>query len=115
MIPEWKLKMMADVIFKKYLADKEKVLALANSMLEAHTNDTEEKVDNSALIEQKRTELEKLSKKLDGYMEMRAVGDITRELLVTKSKELGDQIKRLTAELAALEPQEPDDLIPSYE
>ena len=115
MIPEWKLKMMADVIFKKYLADKEKVLALANSMLEAHINDAEEKVDNSAIIEQKRAELDKLSKKLDGYMEMRAVGDITRELFVTKSKELGDQIERLTEELAALEPQEPDDPIPNYE
>ena len=41
MIPEWRLQMMANLIFRKYLSEKEKVLALANSILEAHIGDTE--------------------------------------------------------------------------
>ena len=36
MIPEWRLQMMANLIFRKYLSEKDKVLALANSILEAH-------------------------------------------------------------------------------
>ena len=31
-IPEWRLQMMANLIFRDYLAEKDKVLALANSM-----------------------------------------------------------------------------------
>ena len=33
MIPEWRLQMMANLIFRKYLSEKDKVLALANSIL----------------------------------------------------------------------------------
>lgn len=32
-IPEWRLQMMANLIFRDYLAEKDKVLALANSMV----------------------------------------------------------------------------------
>ena len=57
MIPEWRLQMMANLIFRKYLSEKDKVLALANSILEAHIDDTEETKSNDALIEAKKVEL----------------------------------------------------------
>ena len=36
MVPEWRLQMMANLIFREYLQDRDKVLSLANSILEAH-------------------------------------------------------------------------------
>ena len=58
--------MMANLIFRKYLSQKDKVLALANSILEAHIGDTEETQDKEAILKSKQAELEKLSKKIDG-------------------------------------------------
>ena len=102
MIPEWRLQMMANLIFRKYLSDKDKVLALANSILEAHIDDMEESSNNDALIEAKRTELAHLSKKLDSYVEMRAEGDISRELFRSKCAELEPRIHQLQEEIEKL-------------
>ncbi len=102
MIPEWKLQMMANHIFRTYLADKEKVLALTNSMLEAHIGDAEEKEDTEELLQQKTTEYERLSKKLDTYVEMRADGEISRELFKQKSEDLEPKLNILKKEIAEL-------------
>ena len=110
MIPEWRLQMMANLIFRKYLSEKDKVLALANSILEAHIDDTEETKNNDALIEAKKMELARLSKKLDSYVEMRSEGDISRELFRSKCAELEPRIKNLQEEIdkltAASKPKE---------
>ena len=102
MIPEWRLQMMANLIFRKYLSEKDKVLALANSILEAHIGDTEEVEDNEALLEAKRTELGRLHKKLDAYIEMRAEGDLSRELFRSKCNEVEAKIHSLEEEIEAL-------------
>ena len=102
MIPEWRLQMMANLIFRKYLSEKDKVLALANSILEAHIDDTEETKNNDALIEAKKMELARLSKKLDNYVEMRSEGDISRELFRSKCAELEPRIKNLQEEIDKL-------------
>jgi tellurite resistance-related uncharacterized protein len=102
MIPEWRLQMMANLIFRKYLSEKDKVLALANSILEAHIDDTEETKNNDALIEAKKVELARLSKKLDSYVEMRSEGDISRELFRSKCAELEPRIKNLQEEIDKL-------------
>jgi DNA invertase Pin-like site-specific DNA recombinase/uncharacterized small protein (DUF1192 family) len=110
MIPEWRLQMMANLIFRKYLSEKDKVLALANSILEAHIDDAEETKNNDALIESKQVELARLSKKLDSYVEMRSEGDISRELFRSKCAELEPRIKNLQEEIdkltAASKPKE---------
>ena len=72
MIPEWRLQRMANLIFRQYLSEKDKVLALAKSILEAHIDDWEEQQNNDVLLEAKRSELAKLSQKMDNYVEMRA-------------------------------------------
>ena len=84
MIPEWRLQMMANLIFRQYLSEKDKVLALAKSILEAHIDDWEEQQNNDALLEAKRSELAKLSQKMDNYVEMRAERDIGREMFRSK-------------------------------
>ena len=102
MIPEWRLQMMANLIFRKYLSEKEKVLALAQSILEAHIGDTEEQENFAAELEAKRRELERLNKKLDAYIEMRSEGELTRELFRTKCDEVEPKITRLQTEIEEL-------------
>lgn len=103
MIPEWKLQMMANYIFRNYLSQKDKVLALANSMLEAHIDDKEDGIDYETVIEQKRREIEKHRKKLDNYIEMRAEGEIDKEIFSNKTAEIKAEISRLSSEISGLE------------
>ena len=102
MIPEWRLQMMANLIFRKYLSEKEKVLALAQSILEAHIGDTEEQDNFAAELETKHRELERLNKKLDAYIEMRSEGELTRELFRTKCDEVEPKITKLQTEIEEL-------------
>ena len=102
MIPEWRLQMMANLIFRKYLSEQEKVLALANSILEAHIGDTEEEENTQALLEAKQAELARLHKKMDAYIEMRAEGDLSREMFRMKCAELEPKIQKLTEEIEKL-------------
>ena len=94
MIPEWRLQMMANLIFRDYLAEKDKVLALANSILESYNEESTEKRSAEALIATKQRELARLSKKMDNYIEMRAEGDLSRELFRAKCAELEPQLQQ---------------------
>ena len=102
MIPEWRLQMMANLIFRKYLSEQEKVLALANSILEAHIGDTEEEENTQALLEAKQAELARLHKKMDAYIEMRAEGDLSREMFRMKCAELEPRMQQLQKEIEKL-------------
>lgn len=114
MIPEWRLQMMANYIFRKYLIEKDKVLALANSMLEAHIGDAEEKEDHTELLREKQAELERASRKLDNYIEMRAEGEISKEILKIKTSELAPKIENLKAEITELEQSTEEPIIEDY-
>jgi len=102
MIPEWRLQMMANLIFRKYLSEKDKVLALANSILEAHIDDTEEDDTREIQLKAKQSELEQLRRKMDNYIEMRAEGDLSREMFRTKCAEIEPKMQRLQKEIEAL-------------
>ena len=103
MIPEWKLQLMANHIFRNYLMQRDKVLALANSMLEAHISDTDEITDYTELIEQRKSRIIKLSRKLDNYIEMRAEGEIDKAAFTEKTAEIKADITKLNAEIEELE------------
>lgn len=105
MVPEWRLQMMANLIFRKYLSEKDKVLALANSILEAHIGDTEKKEDTAVLLESKQAELARLNKKLDAYIEMRSEGEISREMFRNKCAEVEPKIQKLQDEIEKLSEQ----------
>lgn len=102
MIPEWRLQMMANLIFRKYLSEKDKVLALANSILESHIGDIEEEENTKVLLKVKRAELERLHRKMDSYIEMRAEGDLSREMYRKKCAEVETRIQQITADIEKL-------------
>lgn len=104
MIPEWKLYKMANFIFKSYLKDTNGVLKLAAEMLDKHLDDKEDTDGKMELIESKKLEISKLSKRLDNLIEMRSDGEITREIFLEKQSETADKIDKLQEELKKLEP-----------
>ena len=106
MIAGWKLQMMVKNIFREYLHNTAEVLALAEAMLERHIDDEEPQTDNNRLIEQKQTEAEKLNKRLHSLIEMRADGEITRDIFKAKKQEIEDRLLAIQNELNQLQPQE---------
>lgn len=114
MVPEWRLQMMANTIFRSYLLNKQKVLELANEMLEAHINDTEETEDYSAILESKTEEYQKLNKRLDNYVEMRADGEITKEIFHAKTMDIENQMEKLRVEIDSLSQKTDEPEITDY-
>ncbi len=106
MIPVWKLQMMAKHIFKNYLTQKDKVLALANSMLEAHIGDSEETVDNTAQIEDYKRELMRVNKRIDNLIEMRSDGEIDKADFVKRKTEAEQKHLELQTKIAELEAEQ---------
>lgn len=104
MIPEWKLQMMAKYIFSEYINNTAEILSLAESMLEKHIDDKEEISDNTDIIEQKVREQSKLYTRLDNLIEMRADGEITKDMFTKKKAEIENQIAQLQTEINNLQP-----------
>ena len=105
MIAEWKLQMMANYIFRHFLTNKQKVLEIANSLLEEHIGDTEVQVqDNSKLIEQKQRELDRANIKRRNLVDLLSNYDISREDYQEARAEVDRQIDKLKAEIEELTP-----------
>ena len=102
-VPEWKLEMMAKYIFSTYIKDAPRVLGIAEQILIKHINDKCDVVDNSDKIKRLKAELSKLNKKADTYVEMRADGEISKEVYKSKSEEIAKKIEFLISEISALE------------
>ena len=116
MIPGWKLQMMVKYIFNNFISNKAEVLSLAESILEAHINDTPPENDNSELIARKIYEREKLNKRLDNLIEMRADGELSRDLFKKKKEEIESAINKIDDELERIQPaEEPEENIDSEE
>lgn len=105
-IQGWKLDMMAEEIFNRYIENADRVMNLSYSMLEKHIADEEEIPDNSDVIERKEKESEKLQKKKENLIEMRVEGDIDKDLFREKKHEIELQISKLEKEISALQPKD---------
>ncbi|MBR6917138.1 MAG: recombinase family protein [Clostridia bacterium] len=106
MIAGWKLQMMAKHIFKEYLTNTDEILSLAESMLANHIADKEKVENNDGLIKQKSAEAEKLNKRLHNLIEMRADGEISKEVFRAKQSEIRSRINALQKEIDGLKPRE---------
>ena len=81
-----------------------------------YINDTPPENDNSELIARKISEREKLNKRLDNLIEMRADGELSRDLFKKKKEEIESAINKIDDELERLQPaEEPEENIDSEE
>ena len=95
--------MMANIIFQEYLWDRQKILALANSILEAYFEDDHKPKIDEQEIERKRFELDKLQRKCETLIEMRADGDLTKEAFKQKKAQVESSILKLQSEIYEME------------
>lgn len=105
-IQGWKLEMMAEKIFDRYIDNADAVMDLSYSMLEKHIADQEDIPDYTEEIKHKESEIERLSKKRVNLIEMRAEGDIDKELFRERKQKIENRIAILTEEIKTLQPDE---------
>ena len=109
MVPRWKLEMMAMYIFREFLNNRDEVLALATSMLEAHIDDVPESDSMTRYaLESKQAELDKMQKRIDRLMDMRMDGEITADVFMKQSTETQMKIDSLKDAIEALMPKKED-------
>ena len=101
----WKLEMIAEKIFERYIENADKVMNLSYSMLEKHIADQEALPDNTDVIQRKQSEIDRLAEKRSNLIEMRAEGDIDKGLFRCKRQEVDDRIAKLTEEIGLLQPE----------
>jgi hypothetical protein len=65
----------------------------------------EELPDNTDVIRRKQGEIEKLMNKRTNLIEMRAEGDIDKEMFRSKKQEIEDRVAKLTEEIKGLQPE----------
>ena len=104
-IQGWKLEMMAEQVFDRYIENADKVMDLSYAMLEKHIADQEELPDNTDVIQRKQGEIEKLMNKRTNLIEMRAEGDIDKEMFRSKNQEIEDRVAKLQEEIKGLQPE----------
>ena len=104
-IQGWKLEMMAEQVFDRYIENADKVMDLSYAMLEKHIADQEELPDNTDVIRRKQGEIEKLMNKRTNLIEMRSEGDIDKEMFRSKKQEIEDRVAKLTEEIKGLQPE----------
>lgn len=111
MVPGWKLQMMANHLFQEYISDTAKVIELATEMLDKHIDEKPNQQIDERLLKQKTDELEKLNKRMHNLIEMRADGEITKDIFQAKQTEIQTRIEQLEKEIEALHPRqaEPED------
>lgn len=105
MMPQWKLEMMAVRIFNEYISNTGKVVSLARKVLEDHYSD-DESTDSIKRMESditnKESEIERLNRKYDSYIEMRSEGVLTKEKFLEKTVGLKDRVNSLKEEVKTL-------------
>ena len=103
MIPSWKLAMMAKRIFKEFSKDIPPIVDLALSIIDKHKNDKKKQVDNTDMLRQYEDERARLQNRLDNLIEMRADGEITKEMFQAKASEIKIGLKDLEENMKKLE------------
>lgn len=103
--PYIRLEMMAEQVLDRYIENADKVMNLSYAMLEKHIADQEELPDNTDVIQRKQGEIERLMNKRTNLIEMRAEGDIDKEMFRSKKQEIEDRVAKLTEEIKGLQPE----------
>lgn len=105
LFPEWKLKIVANYIFKDFWKNRKSIINKAINMLE-EAEKMKENVDHSAEIEKLNIEKEKLQTKLNNLVDLRLEGDISKEVYEDKKKTIKCQIEYCENQISELSIEE---------
>ena len=104
MIAAWKMDCMAQEVMQQLWTDQNESLQIAIELLKQFYKeaDSGKQVNRNAI----QNQIDRLKKRINGYVEMRADGDLTKEEYTAKRSQAEAEISKLEAELA--EPEEAD-------
>lgn len=104
MIAAWKMDCMAQEVMQQLWTDQNESLQIAIEMVKQFYQeaDSGKQVNRNAI----QNQIDRLKKRISGYVEMRADGDLTKEEYTAKRSQAEAEIGKLEAELA--EPEEAD-------
>ncbi len=106
MVPEWKLELMAGIIFREFWNNRQRVIRMADQMLEECYNDSDSQEAVADRIKDYQGQLQLLERKLDNLLEMRLAGDIAPDKYNEKRDELEGKRDTVLAELEELNASE---------
>ena len=104
MIAAWKMDCMAQEVMQQLWTDQNESLQVAIELVKQFykEDDSSKQVNRNAI----QNQIDRLKKRINGYVEMRADGDLTKEEYTAKRSQAEAEISKLEAELA--EPEEAD-------
>lgn len=104
MIAAWKMDSMAQAVVQQLWTDQNESLQIAVELVKQFYKeaDSGKQVNRNAI----QNQIDRLKKRISGYVEMRADGDLTKEEYTAKRSQAEAEISKLQAELA--EPEEAD-------
>ena len=104
MIAAWKMDCMAQEVMQQLWIDQNESLQIAIDLINQYYKDADDgkQVNRKAI----QSQIDRLTKRIGGYVEMRADGDLTKEEYAAKRSQAEAEISKLQAELA--EPEEVD-------
>lgn len=101
-IPQWKLEVQADFIFRKIMSNKQEIYSLAMEMISDGISDVEEMNDNKKILSQKESVIEALNKKLDTLLDLCLNGDISKEVYRKRKSDIENEINNISLEISEL-------------
>lgn len=99
MISDWKLQMMADFIFKRFISEREQVKNMALELLETAKSLTVDTNCFGNTIENKKSEIKKLESRIDNLLEMRADGELSKKQFLSLKSKAEERIMLLKSEI----------------
>lgn len=94
MVQQWKLEMMAQMIFQNFWEDKGAVITIANEMLEKHIQD--DRYNNfEREIKETKKKIDKNTSKYKNLVNLRISGEIEKDTFDEMKKELLEEKERL--------------------
>ena len=103
-VQDWKLELMAKMIFQSLWKNKSNVICIANELLEQSMHE-ESNMDNSAEICRLKNIIDKHKRSVDNLLDMRLAEEIDRESYQAKRKELMEKISDAELKIHSLEAQ----------
>ena len=101
-LSEARLEMMAMYIFENYITKRDVIAKLAKEILAQHINDKPDMPDQEDLIRSLENELQKIEKRFDVLIELRADGEIDKTIFRKKKSELEEKKGEINKKLATL-------------
>ena len=98
MTPAWKMDCMAQEVMQQVWTNKNESLQIAIDLIRKHYKDNSDTTQKNTKSIQ--TKIERLKKRISGFVEMRADGDLSKEEYTQKRSEAEAEIASLEAELA---------------